>query len=291
MEAQGRYPGTVSLYTIEVRPVLDRPVAVVGFDGWVNAGRSATGATDHLSGGGVVVARFDSDALFDYRDVRPTLRFSEGVPQGIDYPEVTLTWREWDGRDMLVLTGPEPSLAWRTFAASAAELASTLGVVEHISLGGIPWAAPHTRPVSIITTASSREGLSERGEHPEGLLSVPSSATSAVEQAMIDTGIPTVGFWARVPNYIGSTFYGASLALVERVAEHLGIAVDVSELASEAAEQRVQIDAIAEGRPDVKTLVQRLEALVDDEPSVSGEQLAGEIERFLRSRDEGMGGE
>jgi predicted ATP-grasp superfamily ATP-dependent carboligase len=219
------------------------------------------------------------------------LRFSEGVPQGIDYPEITLTWKQWDGRDVLVLTGPEPSLAWRSFAASVAELAVGLGVAEHISLGGIPWAAPHTRPVSIITTASSPDRLSEKGEHPEGLLAVPSSATSAVEQAMIDAGIPTVGFWARVPNYIGSTFYGASLALLERVAEHLGITVDVADLASEAAEQRVQIDAIAEGRPDVKTLVQRLEALVDDEPSISGEQLAGEIERFLRSQGEGMGGD
>jgi hypothetical protein len=286
---RARYPCPVSLYTILVEPVLERPVLVAGFDGWVNAGQAATGATQHLSGDGVVVARFDSDALFDYRDVRPTLLFSEGVPQGIDYPEVTLSWKRWAGQDLLVLTGPEPSLGWQSFSSDAAQLARAFGVVEHISLGGIPWAAPHTRPVSIITTASTPERMSDRAEHPEGLLTVPASATSAVEQAMIDAGIPTVGFWARVPNYIGSTFHGASLALVERVGEHLSVAIDASELAAEAAEQRVQIDAIAEGRSDIKTLVMRLEALVDEEPAVSGEQLASEIERFLRSQGDEIG--
>jgi predicted ATP-grasp superfamily ATP-dependent carboligase len=275
------------MYDINLDSALNEPVLIAGFDGWVNAGDAATGSTRFLAGDGEPIVTFDSDQLFDYRDVRPTLRFLEGVPQGIDLPEVTIVHRNHEGRDLLVLSGPEPSIGWKKLCRAVVEISSKVGVVDHISLGGIPWAAPHTRPVSIITTASHADRLTGTAEHPEGLLTVPASATSAVEQAVISAGLPTIGFWARVPNYIGAAFHGASLALVERVSAHLGLALDTASLAAEAAEQRIQLDAIAQGRPEVKTIVERLEALVDDEPPVSGEQLASEIERFLRSQDEG----
>lgn len=275
------------MYDMSLDKELESPILVVGFDGWVNAGDAAIGATRFLADEGDEVVRFDSDVLFDYRDVRPTLRFLEGVPQGIDLPEVAMTHRRHGERDLLVLTGPEPSLGWKALCAAVAEISLRVGVVEHISVGGIPWAAPHTRPISIITTASDSSRLPATSEHPQGLLTVPGSATSAVEQAMIGAGIPSIGFWARVPNYIGATFHGAALALVERVGLHLGVTLDTASLAAEAAEQRIQLDAIAEGRPEVKTIVERLESLVDDTPPVSGEQLASEIERFLRSQGEG----
>jgi acetolactate synthase regulatory subunit len=277
----------VSLYELVAPGTLTAPVLVVAFDGWVNAGDAGTTAAETLAAEGEEIVRFDADALFDFRDTRPTIDFRQGVMEAIGWPQVTIRRRTVDGRDLLVLSGTEPSLGWHRLGNAVVELAGRLRVTEHISLGGIPWAAPHTRPVTIITTGSSPDRIPPSDDHPEGLLRVPASAVSAVELAVARTGIPTIGFWARVPNYLGTAFHAAALALVARVGRHLEIELPTLELATEAAEQLIQIDAVVAGRPDVRTLVEQLENLVDGRPPVTGEQIAAEIERFLRSGGEG----
>lgn len=205
--------------------------------------------------------------------------------EDIAWPEMSLRRAEHGGRDLLVLTGTEPNWNWQRLGQEVSELALRLGVVEHISLGGIPWAAPHTRPVSTIVTASDRSRVDPDDDHPEGRLVVPGAAVTAVAHAVAATGIPTVGFWARVPHYLGSVHHAAALALVDRLAIHLGVPLPVATLTEEAAEQTQQLDAIADGRPEVKNLIEQLEGL-SDQQETSGEELAAEIERYLRDQDE-----
>lgn len=275
----------MALYALEEVATLTRPVLVVAFDGWVNAGEAGTTAAEAIAADGDVVARFDSDRLYDYRAVRPTVDFLEGVMSAIEWPQMTLTRRAHGGRDFLVLTGIEPNWSWQLLAGEMAVLAAELGIDEHVSLGGIPWAAPHTRPVTTIVTASDRGRLDPDGEHPQGLLRVPGSAVSIVEHAVAAQGIPTMGFWARVPHYIGAAYPAAAIALVEQVATHLGIDLPLGDLPSAALEQAEQLDGVASGRPEVQAMVEQLEKLVDQQGAVSGEELAAEIERFLRERD------
>ena len=203
----------------------------------------------------------------------------------VSWPEVTLRLAAHDGRDLLILSGTEPNWHWQEFALDVASLAGHLGVVEYVSLGGVPWAAPHTRPTSIIETASSKEHLSSDAEHPQGLLRVPGAVVSVIEQAIIDHGIPAYGFWARVPHYVGATYSPAVLALVEKVGTHLGISIPFGSLVDDAAEQRRILDELIEDQPQAKAVVERLEAMVDEEGAVSGEELAAEIERFLADQD------
>lgn len=271
---------------LRVEP-FDSPVLIVAFDGWVNAGSAGTMAASILADEGPVVARFHSDSLFDYRQSRPSLDFVEGVITRVMWPEVVVRHRPLNGRDLLVMSGPEPNWNWQQLSQQSGELAGRLGVVEEISVGGIPWAAPHTRPVTVITTASDRTRLSPDDERPEGLLRVPASAVSVVEHGVAGNGIPTMGYWARVPHYVGTTYFPAAIALVERIALHLGLEVPLSRLHAEAAEQSVQLDAITEARPEVKALVAELEELADTQGVVSGEDLAAEIERYLRQQGDG----
>ncbi len=266
------------------------PVLVLALDGWVNAGSAGTTAAEALAGDGSLVAVFDSDALFDYRQNRPTLDFMEGVIQSVEWPELVMKVNQLEAHDILVVTGIEPNWNWQRLGASVAGLAERLGVTRHISLGGIPWATPHTRPVSIITTASQPDLLPPGEDRPDGLLRVPGSAVSTIERAVALGGIASVGFWARVPHYVGTTYYAAALALVERVSKHLGEPISPGRLPDDAVDQRVQLDAIVEARPEVKQVVTQLESMVDEQGVVSGEQLAAEIERFLRQQgDESLG--
>lgn len=279
----------MALYELDDPGTLDDPVLVVAFDGWVNAGEAGTRAAATLAEGGEVIARFDADALYDFRATRPTLQFFEGVMMEVAWPEMTMTLARHGERSLLVLTGTEPNWHWQQLGHDVADLGRRLGVLEHISLGGIPWATPHTRPITTIVTASDRSRLDPTDEHPDGLLRVPGSAVSTVEHAVAAAGIPTIGFWARVPHYIGAAYHAAAIALIERASLHLGVHLPLGELPAAAAEQAEQLATVAAGRPEVATMVEQLETLVDQQGVVSGEQLASEIERFLRERESGEG--
>lgn len=279
----------VALYELDDPGPLIAPVLVVALDGWVNAGQAGTEAAEVLAGDGPVIATFDADSLFDYRVNRPTIDFVEGVIERVIWPELTLRHRKYSARDLLILAGTEPNWNWKRLGRELADLAIRLGVVEHVSLGGIPWAVPHTRPVTVIVTASHRSRLHPEEEHPEGVLRVPGSAVSVLEHAMNQSGIPSTGLWARVPQYIGTPYHAAALALVERVSRLLAIDPATHELEAKADEQRRQLDQIVAGRPDLAAMVSQLEAIADEQGVVSGEQLAAEIERFLKERGDGSG--
>lgn len=269
------------MYQLEDPGTLTAPALIVAFDGWVSAGSAGTATVEHLAGEEPVIATFDGDQLFDYRANRPVAGYLEGVLTDLSFPEVTLRKRSLGDRDLLLLSGTEPNWNWQAFGSQIADLAGRLGVTEHVSLGGIPWATPHTRPTSIVETASASEHLSPDADHPEGRLRVPAAAVSIVERAMMDRGFPTFGFWARVPHYVGTTYWPAVFALVERVSTHLGVTVPFGSLLDQAAEQRRVLDDLIEDQPQAKAIVEQLEALFDQEGNVSGQELAAEIERFL----------
>jgi predicted ATP-grasp superfamily ATP-dependent carboligase len=274
-------------------PALDgltAPVLVVAFEGWASAGSAGTVAADHLAREAVTAATFDTDALYDYRVSRPAAEFLDGVLTAVEWPSLSVRRLAGDP-DLLVLSGPEPNWNWKRFSAEVAGFAERIGVTMQISLGGIPWAAPHTRPVTITTTASRPDLLGEEPNAAEGPLSVPAAAAIAVEHAVSERGIDTVGLWARVPHYVGGAYYPAALALAERVAARTGAAVDLESLAAEAAEQQRRLDESVAGQPQVEALVGRYEELYDAQGSIpSGEEIAAEFERFLRGQSDDDGG-
>lgn len=279
----------MTLYDIDDLSDLVAPVFVVAFEGWVSAGAAGTTAADHLAGDGAVVGRFDTDELVDYRANRPAVDIADGVPQGVEWPEIVLRRNRLGGRDLLVLTGPEPDRRWKQLSREIADLAERMGIVEHVSLGGIPWAAAHTRPTNLVMTASDPE-LIEEGTQLEGTIRVPAAAVTVIARHVMDRGIPTVGFYARVPHYVAGVYFPAVVALVERVTTHLGVPLPAGSLVDEAAHQRRRLDEAIEDQPQVRAVVKRLEELADTEGEVSGAELAAEVERFLERRadDEGL---
>ncbi|MFM7718878.1 MAG: PAC2 family protein [Actinomycetota bacterium] len=277
------------------RPLV-APVLVAAFDGWVDAAAAATAAVEVIAADGDVVVSFDPDDLYDYRSRRPTLDIIDGTMRRLDWPDLAIRHASHGGRDLLVLTGPEPDFRWRELGADLAAIARRFDVVEWVSLGAVPSAVPHTRPVPILTTASA-PGLLRDGEiaGPPGLLRVPSAALSAIESIANDHAVPSVGFYAQIPHYVGGPFAPATLALLEAAGRHLGVTFGADELREEAAGQRERLDRAVAADDDSRAYVARLEAgLGSEEQQIpSGDELAQEIERFLRgeSGDEpGRGG-
>src|SRR4249920_295527 len=218
------YPSTVSLYTLHDTGDMIDPVMLAAFDGWVDAGSAATTALGVLAGDGEVVATFDADRIFDYRARRPPLEIVDGRLDELTWPSLELCRARAGDHDLLVLVGPEPDYRWRELVADTIELMTRLGVVEWISLGAIPAAVPHTRPVPILGTESVPGLLkSDVAAGPAGTLRVPSAFVSTLEFEVAKAGIPALGYFAQVPHYISGPYPAASLALLETLGRHLGV--------------------------------------------------------------------
>jgi proteasome assembly chaperone (PAC2) family protein len=282
----------MSLYQIDAEPGFTAPVMVAALEGWVDAGSSGTTAVGQLAESGRLVATFDADAIYDYRARRPTLDILDGRPITLEWPQLTVTATTIEDRELLVLTGPEPDYRWRELAEAAIELARRFGVASWASLGAIPAAVPHTRPVPILATASA-SGLLPAGirQGPDGLLRVPSAALSVLELSAAEAGIPAVGFFAQVPHYVNATYPTASIALLTALGRYLGVELPVGQLATRALERRNLLDAATASDEQTKAYVERLEGLADESRLPAGDELIADIERFLREGDDDDPGE
>jgi hypothetical protein len=264
------------------------PAVIAAFDGWIDAGGASTAAAERVAQDAAPIVTFESDLLFDYRSRRPVLDVQDGTLTELTWPEIAVKRVRTERRDLLVLTGPEPDFHWRELGREVLDAALRLGVVEWVSLGAIPAAVPHTRPVPILATASA-SGLLHADEQqgPQGLLRVPSAALSTVELAVMGSGIPAVGFYAQVPHYVGGSYAAATIAILEHAGRHLGVDLALGDLPDEATAQRERLDAAVAADEDSRTYVERLETVVDNQELPTGDELVSEIERFLQQREGG----
>lgn len=278
----------MSLFDLVAEPSdVVAPALIVSFGDWVDAGQAGSTAARHIADGGEVVATFDGDSIYDYRSHRPVLDIVDGTPKEFAWPQMTLTRRRLGERDLFVLTGPEPDYRWNQLAGDVLELALRCGIVEHISLGAIPAAVPHTAPTPVMMTASNKELI--RGAPPtEGLLRVPAAAVSLIEWTLSENGIPAVGFWAQVPHY-ASPFAAGAIALIRRVENHLSVTIGAGSLEQEVAGQRKALDQIFAANPEASEYLERLEGMMGEQQIPPAENIAEEVERFLRNQRGGEG--
>jgi predicted ATP-grasp superfamily ATP-dependent carboligase len=275
----------MALYRMTEPDGLIEPVVVAAFDGWVDAGSAATTALEHLVEDAAVVARFDSDVLFDYRARRPPLEIVDGKLTDLTWHELVLRHFRLGERDVLVLVGAEPDYRWRAFTADVVELVRSLEVAEWISLGAIPAAVPHTRPVPILGTEASPGLLKgDISPGPAGVLRVPAALVSALELEVSKAGIPALGYFAQVPHYVSGPYATAALELLRALGNHLGTVIPADDLEIVARELRTRLDTATGLDESTRGYVERLEAMYDEQRLPSGSDLISDIERFLRDQ-------
>lgn len=280
---------------------LDSPVLVMALDGWVDASLAGGNVMAALIGSAnsEPVATFDTDLLLDLRSRRPTQHIVDGVLTEVSWPEVQLrAGRDAAGRDLLLLVGPEPDYNWRSFSASVAELVSSLGTRLAVGVGGFPAPVPHTRPVRVVTTATDAEMAKRVGFIP-GERVVPAGIHAVLLKELKSAGVPALSLWAMVPHYLSGMPYPAcSVALMERLSELSGLTIDTNELRAAAEVTRQRVDELISEKEEHVLMVRTYESQFDAnaegmaaggsgpelrlEDLPSGDELAAELERFLR---------
>jgi hypothetical protein len=293
-------------------PMLHEPVLVVMLTGWIDAGGAADAAAEAVGNGceASPIVRFDDDTFIDYRARRPTMEVRDGINSNLVWSTIEISaGRSPNGRDVVLLTGPEPDMAWRRFAKSVTDIATSLGVEKMAAFGAYPFAAPHTRDPRLSCTSPSSDVLGSV-TFARSSVDVPAGIASLLEHSMHASRIPALGIWAQVPHYLSAmTYPAASVALLDGLREFTGVEIDASELRDSISAQRSRIDAMIADNPDHVSMLQQLEELYDstiDEPLIdpagdptndrrgvagpalemqSGDDLAAEIQRFLRDQD------
>ena len=274
------------------RPALQRPVMVAAFEGWNDAADAASGALAWLRGRWQAkrMASIDPEEFFDFQVSRPQVSLVEGVTRQITWPanDVFSAHLEEVGRDVVLLSGVEPNLRWKAFFHTVLGVARETGCEMVVTLGALLADVPHTRPIRLTGTAADPElierlGLSHsRYEGPTGIVGV-------LHDACRGAGFPSVSLWAPVPHYVASPPNPkATRALIERLAELIGVPVGVGDLVEAAAAWENRVNELVASDPDVSAYVRQLEERDDDQIDErdlpTGETLAAELERFLRDQ-------
>jgi proteasome assembly chaperone (PAC2) family protein len=287
------------IFEVHREPVLQEPLLVVSLEGWVDAGLGATTAVAALLGNGQTepLVTFNGEHFLDQRARRPVARIVNGVTTELTWPRtVVRQGTDESGRDVLLLVGPEPDFHWRAFTDAVVGLARSWRVRMVVGLGAFPAPAPHTRPVKLAATAPPESSqLIEQVGIVQGELEVPAGVMAALELAFGTAGTPAVSLWARVPHYVaGMPFPEASAALIEGLAAVGGLSLDSSALRRAADSSRRQVDQLIADNEEHMAMVRKLEESIDAsegnamgvEAVPSGDEIAAELERFLRGEEQ-----
>ena len=279
-------------------PELDRPRLVVMLEGWIDASGAAAAAMAALEADTDAreLVTFDDDQYIDYRARRPTLEIRGGVSTRLVWSSPRLLHgRDANGSDVLLLTGPEPDMAWHRFSSTIGMLAERFGVRSMTALGAYPFATPHTRPTRVTATSPSADLIAALG-FAVSSVDVPAGVAAALEATLHGQGIPSAGIWAQVPHYVAAMSYpAASIALLDALEETAGVSIPAQSLRREVPVQRERLDHLVASNDEHEQMVSRLEQLHDandpaeqaDGPALemrSGDEIAAEVERFLRDQ-------
>jgi proteasome assembly chaperone (PAC2) family protein len=273
------------LLDVATWPELRDPILVVALSGWVDAGMAGAGAvavlTEQLEAKRTF-GRIDLADLMDLQQTRPTVHLVDGVSREITWPSIDfIAGRR--ARDVVVCVGPEPSLRWRAVLGEIVDAARRLGMSRAFTLGGIPSVASHRRPVEVLATGTSEDVVAEIGAWRNDYTG-PTGAQSALQVLLGEAGVPTIALWAQVPHYVAAGPSPPAIrALLARVRDLSGLQVDLSTLDDQAQAYIQRVDEGIADRPDVVEAIEEIESGTEP-PLPSGEELASEIERFLRGQ-------
>jgi predicted ATP-grasp superfamily ATP-dependent carboligase len=273
---------------------------IIASGGWSDAGEAATGVITHLMAtlnGDIdvetfspeLIAEIDSEDYYDFQVNRPLIFVDDSMIRSLTWPGVQVfAQRNPDGeRDFVLVRGVEPSMRWKSFASELLDLADDLEVELVITLGSMLADTPHTRPIPVSGTGAHpdiarRLGVEvSRYEGPTGILAV-------IQDGCVRRGIDAIALWAAIPHYASaSPSPKATLALVNGIEDFLEISLPQGVLPELAKQWEKSVDEMVKEDSDIEEYIKTLEESKDatEMSDDSGEELAREVERFLRRQN------
>lgn len=290
---------------ITQQPHLRQPILIAGFSGWNDAGEAASSAVRFIQRRwrAETIAEIDPEDFYDFTQLRPQVRLKDGE-RIVEWPPNTFSAKRVEhlDRDVILLSGIEPHLSWRTYIDQILQVCRTFEVAGVIVLGALLGEASHARPVR-VTGSATAPWLSDAlslGEPRASTYQGPTGIVGVLSQTLKDQGIASASLWANIPFYVQRTPNPkGSLALLERLNSGFGFDLTLHDLEVFAARFEAQVAADIEQNPEVAEYARRVADAVDDEDEAGdeprtpeelpdAEDMVEDLERFLREQRGGQ---
>jgi proteasome assembly chaperone (PAC2) family protein len=276
---------------------LRKPIVVAAFRGWNDAASAASAAQSYVAGklDATLAGSIDPEDFYDFQSTRPLVDMTRPGEHTLSWPEIEIHIAHGTDRDVIFVSGAEPSMRWRTLCNMLLDAAIDAGATTFVTLGAFLADTPHTRPPR-LTGMSSDPELVARMHFREPAYRGPSGIVGVLNQMSVERGLTGVSLWAPASHYAaGITNTKAALALVQALEATTQISVDLTELHAASAAYELQVSRAVEADPRLAELVRQLENASDDDLAFdpgglpSGDELALELEQFLRDRESDSG--
>jgi len=278
---------------------LNRPVMLVGLEGWFDVASAATQAVnafinaDHA----VIVGAIDPDPFYDFTQQRPHVTIDDDIREIVWPTNEFVLQRSGpveDGsegrRDVVGLIGVEPHLNWQTYVDAIVTVATALRCEAVVTVGSAAEALPHTRtpPVTGSTATAdlaSRLGLSEPSY--EGITGVAGVLNAELEAR----GIPSISLRVGIPHYLMNAEHPMAVTALVR---HLGHVLDIptgewmrGDSSDQVVSWREVHDEIIASDDQLRMYVRMLEAEFDRRAEAqipTADDLGDQFEQFLKEQ-------
>jgi proteasome assembly chaperone (PAC2) family protein len=277
------------------RPDVSRPVVVCAFGGWNDGGEAATTAARYVRDrwGARRFASIDPDEFFDFQVNRPTVQLEDGLTRRLEWPASEFSHARVGGRDVVLFIGIEPNNRWRTFVRTLLSVVRELDTSLLVTLGAFLADVPHTRPAPVSAASTDARWIGRLGIEPsqyEG----PTGIVGVLHDEARRLGLPTVSLWGAAPHYLPSgTNPKVALSLLRKLGQLLEVPIETDEIDTAVAIWEKQVREVVQEDESLVAYVSRLEEASQEESDLgqipSAEQLAQEVERFLRDNPDGGG--
>jgi hypothetical protein len=268
-------------------PALERPLVVLAYRGLFDAGNAATNAIEWLEGrrSSTRIASVDPEQFFDFQQERPHVQLRDGR-RAITWPQ-----NDWyaatlgGSHDLVVCAGVEPHLRWRTFCSLVIEVVRRCDAEMVVTLGAMVGLVPHTRALP-VTGSATNPALAARLGLGSPSYEGPTGVVGTLHDMLDAAHIPVISLRVTVPHYVPAPpSPKATRSLLRRFEQVTGVPTGHAELDAAAVDWERQVTAVAADDSQVVGYVRRLEEQYDtDEPLPTGDDLAAELEAFLREQ-------
>ncbi len=249
---------------------------LMGFSGWMDGGGVSTGtiaylveALDAVPFGKILPEEFyiynfpgsmEIASLF-----RPHARIEEGLVQKYEEPENTFYYAA--EQDLILFSGKEPNMRWKTYADCLFSVAQDLNVEEIYYIGSVGGLVPHTRdPVfwTSMTDEELRDSLVSAGFGPTNYEG-PSSFSTCLLTHATERDLRMASCVTGIPSYVDGKNIKCIEAITRKLANILGLTLDFSGLEAETAQFLSDLNKVVKGNSKLAERVSQLERFYDQE--------------------------
>ena len=271
----------------------------MAFAGWSDTGTVTTDAAQRLIDA-YSAERFltvDPEEYFVFTETRPTVQLDELGIRQLNWPKNEAYFARTPAvpNDLIVVTGTEPNLRWRTFSERLATALAELTPSLVCTLVARPAATPHTRPVP-VTGSSADPALAAKYGLGRSLYQGPTGILGVLHDSLRRRGAPLISLAAGVPHYLNvEENPPATIALLQALEPMLGAVPPLGDLEAEKERFVRRVEEASSGDDQIGAYVHTLEEhygedeIEDVEANAelpSADDILRDVEDFLRGSND-----